>query len=55
MITKQPTVSTKNQSTINDLKSFYIDHMIEIYNHDWDKFWEDHEDLIELEHDLKLT
>jgi hypothetical protein len=26
--------------------------MIETYNNDWDKFWEDHEDIIELEYNL---
>ena len=45
-------MNINNKQTINDLKNFYIDHMIEIYNHDWDKFWEDHEDIIELEYEL---
>jgi hypothetical protein len=45
-------MTTKTKQTINDLKNFYIDHMIEIYNNDWDKFWEDHEDIIELEYNL---
>ena len=37
------------KQTINTLKNFYIDHMIEEYGGNWDKFWEDHEDIIELE------
>ena len=45
-------MDTKTKQTINDLKNFYIDHMIETYNNDWDKFWEDHEDIIELEYKL---
>jgi len=43
----------KTKQTINDLKNFYIDHMIETYNNDWDKFWSDHEDIIELEYKCK--
>ena len=45
-------MNINNKQTINDLKNFYIDHMIEIYNHDWDKFWEDHENIMELEYEL---
>ena len=45
-------MNTKTKQTINDLKDFYIDHMIKLYNNDWDKFWEDHEDIMELEYDL---
>ena len=45
-------MTIKTKQTINDLKDFYIDHMIETYNNDWDKFWEDHEDIIELEYNL---
>lgn len=45
-------MTTKTRQTISDLKNFYIDHMIEIYGEDWDKFWEDHEELIELEYIL---
>ena len=47
-------LTTEQKQTINDLKQFYIDHMIEIYNHDWDKFWEDNEDIIKIEAELKL-
>jgi hypothetical protein len=42
----------KTKQTIHDLKSFYIDHMIDVYNNDWDKFWEDHEEIIDLEEEL---
>ena len=45
-------MNINNKLTINDLKNFYIDHMIESYNHDWDKFWEDHENIMELEYEL---
>ena len=47
-------LTTEQKQTINDLKQFYIDHMIEIYNHDWDKFWEDNEDIIKIEAELEL-
>jgi len=40
---------------INELKEFYIDHMIEVYNEDWDQFWEDHEDIIQIESELELN
>ena len=45
-------MTNKNKQTINNLKNFYIDHMIKIYNNDWDKFWEEHEDIMDLEHSL---
>lgn len=47
-------LTTEQKQTINDLKQFYIDHMIEVYNHDWDKFWEDNEDIIKIEAELEL-
>jgi len=47
---------TKAQKRIiNELKGFYIDHMIEVYNEDWDQFWEDHEDIIQIESELELN
>lgn len=46
-------MTPKNKQTVNNLIQFYIEHMIEIYNNDWDQFWEEHEDLIELEDELK--
>jgi hypothetical protein len=48
-------ITKENKQTINKLKSFYIDHMIEMYNNDWDKFWEEHEDLIKMETELELN
>ncbi len=40
--------------TINELKQFYIDHMIETYDGDWDEFWEDHTDIRQIESELGL-
>ena len=48
------TLTIQQKQIINDLKQFYIDHMIEVYNHDWDKFWEDNEDIIQIESELNL-
>jgi hypothetical protein len=42
------------KTIINNLKEFYISHMIEVYNQDWDEFWGDHEDLVRLETELEL-
>lgn len=43
-----------NKQTINALKDFYIKHAIVHYNYDWDKFWEDHTNIIQLESELDL-
>ena len=43
-----------NKQTINALKDFYIKHAIVQYNYDWDKFWEDHTNIIQLESELDL-
>ena len=48
------TLTKDQKQIINDLKQFYIDHMIEVYNHDWDQFWEDNEDIIQIENELNL-
>ena len=48
------TLTIQQKQIINDLKQFYIDHMIEVYNHDWDQFWEDNEDIIQIESELNL-
>ena len=48
------TLTIQQKQIINDLKQFYIDHMIEVYNHDWDKFWEENEDIIKIEAELNL-
>ena len=48
------TLTKDQKEIINDLKRFYIDHMIEIYDHDWDKFWEENEDIIKIESELDL-
>lgn len=48
------TLTIQQKQIINDLKRFYIDHMIEVYNHDWDQFWEDNEDIIQIENELDL-
>jgi len=42
------------KQTINELKQFYIDHMLEIYGDDTEKFWKDNEDILVLESELKL-
>lgn len=46
--------SDLNKSTINALIDFYIHQAIKHYNNDWDKFWEDHTDIIQLESELDL-
>jgi len=47
-------LTIQQKQIINDLKQFYIEHMIEVYNHDWDQFWEDNEDIIQIETELNL-
>jgi hypothetical protein len=48
-------LTIKQKEIINDLKQFYIDHMIEMYNNDWDLFWEENEDIIQIESELELN
>ena len=48
-------LTPKQKQIINELKEFYIDHMIEVYDHDWDLFWEEHEDIIQIESELELN
>jgi hypothetical protein len=48
-------ITKENKQTINKLKSFYIDHMIEMYGNNWDKFWEEHQDIIQMETELELN
>ena len=43
-----------NKQTINAQKDFYIKTIIEQYNNDWDSFWEDHTNIIQLERELDL-
>jgi len=43
------------KNTISMLKNFYIKHMVEDgYDLDYEKFWEEHGDIIELEYKLKV-
>ena len=41
--------------TISMLKNFYIRHMVEdAYDLDYEKFWLEHQDIIELQHKLRV-
>ena len=43
------------KNTISMLKNFYIRHMVEdTYDLDYDKFWLENEEIIELEYKLKV-
>ena len=48
------TLTNDQKNLINYLKAFYINHMIETYEGDYDKFWKQHEDIIQLEDELEL-
>ena len=48
------TLTNDQKNLINYLKAFYINHMIETYEGDYDKFWEQHEDLIQLKMNLNF-
>ena len=48
-------LTKENKQTIIELKNFYIGHMIEMYDNDWDKFWEEHLNIIQLETELELN
>lgn len=54
-MTNQIRIPENLRTTISMLTNFYIRHMVEdAYDLDYEKFWLEHQDIIELQHKLRV-